>query len=322
MSMIQSTRDGTNYGPRMPSSTSVVRLERTYAHHPSLYAVGNTVYLIHSSSPKDENQMGEEVWVAVSHDAVEIWSPSRTLLPEGLLPNQTSALNFSYWCERQIWQRGLGALQIVKVGRTMYGVLQTMDFFCAGDLDSDTRGAGRIARAIDRYGRPASDPCWVMKNNSTDVLLQNETIYGTKYGMKYCSQERKIEEILESPAEASAWSSWIYNHKLYAADGKHYMQEKTHALWIKDHSSKYGGYWQRFWRDITGTDNSASVWVKYSNTNDGRDWYPNGCNNTGTQPIRPTSPMRGRSSSSGALRAVIGISCPMRGTKSTERASH
>lgn len=267
---------------------------RTYAHHPSLYVVGNIVYLIHSSSPVDEDQMGEEVWAATSLDGGKTWGPSRMLLPEALLPNQTSALNFTYWCDLSIWQRGLGALQIVQVGDDIYGVSQTTDFFCAGSLGSDTRGAGRIARAMDKYGLPTSDPCWVAKNNWTDVLLYNETIYGTKYGMKYCRQAREIQAILETPAHAPAWSSWIYNHKLYAADGKHNMQENTHALWIEDDTMPIGGYWQRFWRDISSVNISAAVWVEYSNTTDGSDWYPKLLRQYGN-PIYQTNIPDGRS---------------------------
>lgn len=248
---------------------------RTYAHHPSLWFFDNIIYLIHTTAPVDEDSMGEEVWATTSQDFGQTWAPSRMLLPEALLPNQTNPYNFTYWCDQSIWQRGVAALQIVQVGNTIYGVSQTTDYFCVGNSSiSDTRGAGRIAAVIDKHGRAASDPCWVTKNNWTDVLLYNETIYGTKYGMKWCSEAHKIQDVLETPAHAPAWSSWIYNHKLYAADGTHNMQENTHALWIEDDTMAIGGYWQRFWRDISSVNISAHVWVEYSNTTDGSDWYP------------------------------------------------
>jgi hypothetical protein len=161
---------------------------------------------------------------------------------------------------------------------------ETTDYYCWGTIGSGTKGAGRIARQIipSTYARSdnstingltfLSDPCWVTQNNYTsEVLLYNETIYGTKYNMSFCQHAAALEDLMEEPSMVPAWSAWLYNNELYAEDDTHYMQENTHAVWIAD-DIQAGGYWQRFWRDITATNNTQKVWVEYSP--DGEDWYP------------------------------------------------
>jgi hypothetical protein len=249
-------------------------VNRTYAHHPEILSHGDTVYLIHSSAPIDEDSMGQDVWITVSHDGGFTWSPSSSIIPAALLPNQTDTRNFTYWCNSQIWQRALQALTIVEVRGQVYAVAQTSNFYCYGSLGSGVKAAGRIARAVLPDGSAAADPCWLTKNEYTDALLFNETIFGIEYGMSYCEDKDALNALLAEPAEVPAWGDWLYNNELYAADGVHYMQEQTHAVWVSDDEVSAGGYWQRFWRDITATNNTMAVWVETTYDPAGDSWYP------------------------------------------------
>lgn len=259
--------------------------ERTYAHHPELYYAweSETVYLVHSSAPIDEDSMGQDVWISVSHDEGLNWSAPHSILPAALLANQTDTLNFTYWCDNSIWQRAIQALTIVEVDSVVYAVGQTTDFYCWGDIGSGTKAAGRIARPVSSNGTAQGDPCWLTMNEWTDTLLFNETIYGADYGMKFCEEKDAINELLSEPSEVPAWGDWLYNNELYAADGTHYMQENTHAIWVSDNSSASGGYWQRFWRDITASNNTQAVWVEITTNSTGGDWYPHVLEEYGNQ---------------------------------------
>lgn len=251
--------------------------KRTYAHHPELYYSGETgtVLLVHSSAPIDEDSMGQDVWMSVSHDEGLSWSTPHSVLPAALLPNQTDTRNFTYWCANSIWQRAIQALAIAEVNGVLYAVGQTTDFYCWGDIGSGTKAAGRIARPVSSNGTARGDPCWLTMNEWTEALLFNETIYGARYGMKFCGDKDAINKLFSEPREVPAWGDWLYNHELYAADGWHYVQENTHAVWVSDNSSPSGGYWQRFWRDITaGNNNSQAVWVETTTDGTGGDWYP------------------------------------------------
>ncbi|KAH8883246.1 hypothetical protein GQ53DRAFT_883370 [Thozetella sp. PMI_491] len=265
-------------------------VNRTYAHHPALYAQGSNVYLIHSSAPIDEDSMGQDVWITVSHDGGFTWSAGSSIIPAAVLPNQTDTKNFTYWCQNQIWQRAFQALALVEAKGQVYAVAQSTDFYCWGSIGSGTKAAGRVARPVLLDGSPAGDPCWLTKNQDTDIQLFNETIYGTKYGMKYCEDENIINAILDEPATAPAWGDWLYDHNLYAADGVHYMQEQTHAVWFKDASHPGGGYWQRFWRDITATNNTMAVWVETTYNRAGADWYPKILEQYGSQIFQTNIP--------------------------------
>jgi hypothetical protein len=214
--------------------------------------------------------MGMELWGAISQDGGYEWSESRSILPAALLPNQTSAANFNYWCEQSIWQRAIGSLSVLQLNSSIWAVGQTTDFFCWGDLGSGTRGAGRIARQISSVnGSTIGDPCWLEQNSWTNTTLYNETIYGTKYNMAICDSAAEMNAMLEEPSLVPAWSDWLYNNELHAGDTGTILQENTHAVWIKEGQ----GYWQRFWRDISA-ENSKHVWVEVSPNVDGTKWYP------------------------------------------------
>lgn len=259
---------------------------RTYAHHPELFAIGETAYLIFSSAPVDEDSMGQDVWIATSKDAGLHWSSPYSILPAALLPNQTDDLqNYKYWCDLGIAQRAWQALTFVHLpgpghDGELYAIGQSGTRWCPGSYAA----AGRIARRITLDGKPAGDPCWIEKNEFTASELYNETIYGTKYGMKGCARACEINNVLRRPDEAPAWSPWLYNHVLYAADDVHSMQEQTHAVWHHDKSSPTGGYWQRFWRDISSSDeNTLAVWVEYNEDRHGHGWYPRVLSQHGNQ---------------------------------------
>lgn len=254
---------------------------RTYSHHPELFSIGDTAYLIFSSAPVDEDSMGQDVWISVSEDGGLNWTPSRSLIPAALLSNQTDPRNFTYWCERGIAQRAWQALTFVHLPTEdeLYAIGQSASIVCPGNFQA----AGRIAQRIDFDGLPLGDPCWIDKNNWTETQLFAQTVYGTAYGMKTCQKAAEINAVLLEPDKVPAWSSWLYNHKLYAADNRHDMQEQTHAVWFSDDDSPSGGYWQRFWRDISAQNNSLSVWIEYNANKTGKGWYPNVLSQWGNQ---------------------------------------
>lgn len=93
--------------------------------------------------------MGMELWGSVSQDGGYTWLPSQSILPAALLPNQTDiGTNFSYWCNEAIWQRAIGGLAVLELGDEIWGVGETTDFYCWGNIGSGTKGAGRIARQL------------------------------------------------------------------------------------------------------------------------------------------------------------------------------
>ncbi|KAH8648484.1 hypothetical protein BX600DRAFT_484243 [Xylariales sp. PMI_506] len=246
---------------------------RTYNHHPALFYLDGTVFLAHSSAPIDEDSMGQDVRVAASKDGGLTWTQSQTVVPAAMLPNQTQAMNFSYWCNLGIAQRAWQPTSFLYLPDhdELYTIVQSASIACPANYEA----AGRMARLIDKStGLPYGDPCWLVKNEYTTLQLYNETIFGTEYGMKDCSRTQEINEALLQPQQVPAWGSWLYNHELYAADDYHNMQEPTHALWIQDSTSPDGGYWQRFWRDISPTNNTLSVWAEFNHTSDGSQWYP------------------------------------------------
>lgn len=249
-------------------------VNRTYAHHPELYHDGKRTYLMYSTAPIDEDSTGQDAWLSTSTDGGFTWSKGSSILPDALLPNQTSPANYTYWCDNRIWQRAHHPVAWVPIGEnTLYAVSQTTLRYCWGPDAKGTKSAGRIARIIDKKGAPVGDPCWTSQNNWTAEVRFNETIYGT-YGMKYCKHARQIEDYLREPAKVPAWGTWLYQTKLFAADDTHDMQEPTHAVW-RGARPNQGGYWERFWRDISSSDIiSTAVWVEHTTSRAGSSWYP------------------------------------------------
>ncbi|KAF2029367.1 hypothetical protein EK21DRAFT_67770 [Setomelanomma holmii] len=272
---------------------------RTYSHHPELYHDGKRVFLMYSTSPLDEDATGQESWLSISTDGGSTWSPGYSILPAALLPNQTSAANYSYWCDNRIWQRALHPAAWVPIDKeTLYAVSQTTLRYCWGDDAKGTKAAGRIARIIDKQGRPVGDPCWTSQNEWSEVVRFNETVYG-KYGMQFCKHAKQIEAYLKEPAKVPAWASWLYETKLYAADDTHDMQEPTHSIWF---GSESGGYWERFWRDISGSNIlSNAVWVEHTTSRQGKDWYPHTEQQHGNQILQTNIPDVGSKQHLGTL---------------------
>ncbi|TEA12830.1 hypothetical protein C8034_v005568 [Colletotrichum sidae] len=261
---------------------------RTYAHHPELFAVGANVFLIYSSAPVDEDSMGQDVWISASNDGGITWSPGRSLMPAALLPNQTETHNWKYWCDRGIAQRAWQALSFVRLSDgDLYAVGQSGSRWCPGRWAT----AGRIAVRISLDGGPLQDPCWLEKNEYTESQLYAETVYGTAFGMESCARACEVNAALRSPDEAPAWSPWLYNNGLVAADGTHQMEEQTFAVWHDDATSPTGGYWQRHWRDISPErENTHAVWVEYNQDPGGEGWYPKVRNRTGNDIYRTNIP--------------------------------
>ncbi|KAF2638469.1 hypothetical protein P280DRAFT_85020 [Massarina eburnea CBS 473.64] len=293
------------------------RHKRTYAHHPSLYTNNHgRLFLQYSTSPIDEDTTGQESWLSTSTDDGTTWSEGVSILPTALLDNQTDTgpANYSYWCEKNVWMRAVHPLAWVPIRvtereratasspnntttnnnqETLYAVSQTTLRYCWSASTKGTKGGGRIARRIDSKGNAVGAPCWTEKNYWTEVARFNETIYGTRYGMRYCEHAAYIEEYLKEPDTTPAWGSWLYGTKMYAEDGVHDVQEPTHAVWFDGGNSTYekgardergrkregkGGeaYWQRFWRDISNSNTiSNKLWTEHTASLHGSSWYPN-----------------------------------------------
>ncbi|TQN63843.1 hypothetical protein CSHISOI_11578, partial [Colletotrichum shisoi] len=186
--------------------------------------------------------------------------------------------DWKHWCDRGIAQRAWQALSFVRLpdGGELYAIGQSGSRWCPGRWAT----AGRIARRIPLTGEPLEDPCWLEKNDFTESQLYAETVYGTEYGMRNCARACEINAALTRPDGAPAWSPWLYNNGLFAADGTHQMEEQTLAVWHDDDDdddsdSPTGGYWQRHWRDISPErENTHSVWVEYNEDRAGEGWYP------------------------------------------------
>lgn len=246
---------------------------RTYAHHSELFHLNTITYVAFSSAPVDEDSMGQDARISVSKDDGLTWSSPEIVVPAAMLPNQTDPHDFKYWCDRHIVQRVWQPVSFVYLEDedNLYSIVLSASIGCPGNFQS----AGRIAQRINKEdGKPDGHPCWLVKNAYTEAQRYNETIFGTEYGMKDCSNAKVLNARLDRPDKAPAWSSWLYNNKLYGADGVHDLQEQTHAIWVEDSSSKSGGYWQRFWRDISAENNTLAVWAEYNEDPEGDDWYP------------------------------------------------
>lgn len=76
---------------------------------------------------------------------------------------------------------------------------------------------------------PIGNPCWLNQNNWTYIERYNETVYGTEYGMKFCDKAAEMNAQLAKPDEVPAWSAWLYNDELYAADNRSSLQEVMHS---------------------------------------------------------------------------------------------
>ncbi|KAI0148683.1 hypothetical protein GGR57DRAFT_515062 [Xylariaceae sp. FL1272] len=267
---------------------------RTYAHHPILFATNGTTFLSFSSALIDEDSMGQDVRLTTSPDGGLTWSANSIILPAALLPNQTSVQNFSYYCNLGITQRALQAHTFVPLPTgELYLVGLSASRYCV-DGSGGFQSAGRIARKIDIHGTPLGDPCWTEMNSYATTQLFSETVYGTQYGMKLCAQKDEINQVMLQPKTEPFGSPWLANNVLYSSDGTHSAGELTQSVWVNDNSSSTGGYWQRFWRDTsTSSINTHSVWVEYNDDKSGAGWYPQVLQQTGNNILQTNIPDAG-----------------------------
>ncbi|KAI8626228.1 hypothetical protein F5Y19DRAFT_447632 [Xylariaceae sp. FL1651] len=268
--------------------------ERTYAHHPQLYANGSAALLLFSSAPIDEDSMGQDVRISASSDGGLTWSANSIIMPAALLPNQTIVRNFTWYCDQGITQRAWQAHTFVELPtRELYAIGLSASRYCVGG-SGGFQSAGRIARQIDINGTPLADPCWIEMNSYTTQQLFSQTVYGTQYGMTMCAQTAQINSMLLAPDTAPFGSPWLANTAFYAADNVHSMGELTHATWFNDNSSSTGGYWQRFWRDTSSSSiNTHAVWVEYNQDIAGAGWYPRVLQTQGNQIVQTNIPDAG-----------------------------
>ena len=249
--------------------------ERTYAHHAITEYIDKTLYVAWSSGKIDEDQMGQQSWVAKgalqSNGSWTFGSP-RVVLPSALLSNQTSEANYTYWCSNdvsstvqlypnlnslQITQRGSQPNSFVKYGSAVYAVMEAVDITCFNKGASKyTRGAGRYVVSVSN---DTSTGCWLTQNSYWTEHLWKNTPSGI--GKSLCAEPLKSEltTLLNRPDIQPMTNEKLINvGSYYAPDGTHTLQEVTHAVWFDDGSNTGKGYWQRFWRDTSGTNNTLA----------------------------------------------------------------
>lgn len=137
---------------------------------------------------------------------------------------------------------------------SLYAIIESADISCFNPSNKATNGAGRLAvRYSSATGQPISSPCWLVQNQYTLSHLYLET----PIGGELCSRELRgaLNQLLTRPDIVPFSNDKLINAPVYyAIDGTTPLQELTHAVW---HIKKSGlGYWQRFWRDTSGTNNS------------------------------------------------------------------
>ncbi|KAH7098406.1 hypothetical protein BKA62DRAFT_660715 [Auriculariales sp. MPI-PUGE-AT-0066] len=244
---------------------------RTYAHHAITEFFDDTLYVAWSSGSVDEDQMGQQSWFVkgqlASNWKLDVHS-SRLMLPSALLSNQTVELNYTYWCQQDIAQRAAQPNAFLKFNGSVYGVSETWDIQCTN------AGTSKYTRSAGRFVLPVSDDastgCWLVQTEWYARHKWNETMVTTVL----CPQpfRSQFAALLDRPHNMPFTHYQLTNAgTYYASDVAHAVQEVTKAVWFNDDTSTGAGYWQRFWRDVSGA-NSLVTWVEFS-TN-GLDWLP------------------------------------------------
>ncbi|KAK7059121.1 hypothetical protein VNI00_001747 [Paramarasmius palmivorus] len=242
---------------------------RTYAHHASVEYFNDTLYLGFSSGKVDEDQNGQQSWVVTGKLSGSSWtfSKPRIVVGSALLPNQTSEQDYTYWCSRNIAQRASQPNGFVQYQGEVYAIVEFADIVCYNGASSKyTTGAGRMAIALSSDN---SVGCWL---SQTKYYAEHQ-YSKTKLPKALCAADLRngLNALLNSPATTPMSNEKLINTfgKFYGSDGKTPVIEVTHAVWFGGSD----GYWQRFWRDSSGS--SLLNWVEFSKDKDGKDWFPN-----------------------------------------------
>ncbi|KAF9047157.1 hypothetical protein BDZ89DRAFT_1127202 [Hymenopellis radicata] len=241
---------------------------RTYSHHAAIEYFDGDIWVAWSSGLIDEDQNGQQSWVVKGskHRGTADWSfdRPRVVVGSALLPNQTSEANYTYWCNNMIVQRASQPNGFVKFQSVIYSIVEFADIVCYGS-GKYTTGSGRMVIPLSG---PKSTGCWLTQNKFTVEHLYSET----HLPMRLCQPHLRdgLNKLLTRPDILPFSNDKLINaQNFYASDGVTTLQEVTHAVW---HGHPTSGYWQRFWRDVRGSNNSLVNWVEFSAT--GEDWFP------------------------------------------------
>lgn len=150
---------------------------------------------------------------------------------------------------RQITQRASQPNAFVQFESVVYAIVEFADIVCYPG-GKYTTGSGRMA--IPLSGGHQGLGCWLTRNQFTSEHLY----FQTALPMKLCPAHfrNSLNSYLTRPDILPFSNDKLINaQKFYASDGVTTLQEVTHAVWFGGPSS---GYWQRFWRDVRGTNNS------------------------------------------------------------------
>ena len=128
----------------------------------------------------------------------------------------TEARNFLTMirCSNHISQRAWQSVSLITSPQShiTYAVAVSTCFQCSPESEWNY-SAGRVARPLNlQTGVPAGEPCWLNQNELTESLEFQNTVYGTKYGMKYCEERDVLNELLARPENVPAWHASLYNH--------------------------------------------------------------------------------------------------------------
>ncbi|KAH7090103.1 hypothetical protein BKA62DRAFT_835106 [Auriculariales sp. MPI-PUGE-AT-0066] len=226
---------------------------RTYAHHAITEYIDSTLYVAWSSGMIDEDQMGQQSWIAkgtkASNGTWTFTSP-RVVFSSALLSNQTAEQNYTYWCSNDITQRGSQPNAFVKFKSSVYAVIEAVDITCYNSGGS-------------KYTQLVLDRAPMEEHQVPNALCANPL-------------RTKLTTLLNRPDIQPMTNEKLINVGTYlASDGVHSLQEVTHAVWFDDGTNTGKGYWQRFWRDTSSvSSNSLVTWTEFSTSVDGSDWFP------------------------------------------------
>ncbi|KIY71891.1 hypothetical protein CYLTODRAFT_418434 [Cylindrobasidium torrendii FP15055 ss-10] len=247
---------------------------RSYAHHAIAEYISGTLYLAWSSGLIDEDQNGQQTWIAqgsLSNEMSE-WSfgEPRVVVGSALLTNQSEEANYTYWCDNNIVQRASQPNAVVPFEGEVYLITELVDIVCFAEGTSKyTVGAGRY---IVPLSVPDEAGCWLSQTEYYTEHLYNQT----SLSVDICPEllMTGLSALLERPDILPFTNARLINAgQFFASDGQTPLQEVTHAVWFDD--GQGSGYWQRFWRDVKGSNNSLVNWVEFTSDPKGADWFPN-----------------------------------------------